>query len=99
MGFCQILNCSSWGEFNPGPYRFDMRPPLREVLMALKIQVEVFWVVAGYQRFGRSCCLHLQPEDGGSNFALCQNPEDPDWSTLYEAYIKDAVVTGNLHVK
>jgi hypothetical protein len=34
--------------------------------MAVKIQVEVFWVVmpcsvvAGYQRFGGPCCLHLQ---------------------------------------
>jgi len=36
-----------------------------EVFIAVKIQVEVFWVVSplscgvGYQHFGRPCCLHL----------------------------------------
>jgi len=36
-----------------------------EVLTAVKIQVEVFWVetpcsvVVGYRRFGVPCCLHL----------------------------------------
>jgi hypothetical protein len=39
-----------------------------EVYTAVKVQVEVFWVVipcstaVGYQRFGRPCCLHLQGE-------------------------------------
>jgi len=37
-----------------------------EVFTAVKIQVEVFWVVTscsvvvGYQRFGEPCCLHLE---------------------------------------
>jgi hypothetical protein len=37
-----------------------------EVLTAVIIQVEAFWivtpcsVVVGYQRFGELCCLHLQ---------------------------------------
>jgi len=37
-----------------------------KVFKTLKVQVEVFWVVtscsvvAGYQRFRGSCCLHLQ---------------------------------------
>jgi hypothetical protein len=39
-----------------------------EVFMAVKIQVEAFWVVTpcsvavGYQRFRGPCCLHLQGE-------------------------------------
>jgi hypothetical protein len=42
-----------------------------EVFSAVKIQVEVFWVVklcsdvVGYQCFGVSCCLLLQGEDEG----------------------------------
>jgi len=38
------------------------------VFIAVKIRVEIFWVVApcsvvvGYQRFGHPCCLHLQGE-------------------------------------
>jgi hypothetical protein len=41
-----------------------------EVFMAVKMQVEVFWVVmpcsyaAGYQCFRKPCCLHLYTEDG-----------------------------------
>jgi hypothetical protein len=40
--------------------------------MAMKIQVEVFWVVrpcsdmVGYQCFGGPCCLYLLGEDGGN---------------------------------
>jgi hypothetical protein len=40
-----------------------------------------FSVVVGYQRFGGSCCLHLQSEDGSFfriNIKLRHNPEDPD---------------------
>jgi hypothetical protein len=39
-----------------------------EVLTAVNIQVEVFWVVmpcsvvVGHQRFGGMCCLHLHGE-------------------------------------
>jgi len=42
------------------------------VFAAVKIQVEVFWVVTpcsvvvGNQRFGCPCCLHLHPQDEGS---------------------------------
>jgi hypothetical protein len=40
-----------------------------EVFTAVKIQIEVFYVVmprsvvTGYQRFGGLCCLHLQGDD------------------------------------
>jgi hypothetical protein len=40
-----------------------------QVFTAVKIHVEVFWVVTpcsvvvGYERFGRPCCLCLQGED------------------------------------
>jgi hypothetical protein len=43
-----------------------------EVFTAVKVQVEVFWVVTpysvviGYHRFRGQCCLHIHPEDGGS---------------------------------
>jgi hypothetical protein len=43
-----------------------------EVFMAVRIQVEIFWVmmlrsaVVRYQCFGGPYCLHLQLEDGGS---------------------------------
>jgi hypothetical protein len=43
-----------------------------KVLMVVKIQVEVFWVVTlcsvlvGYQHFGGPCYLCLQDEGGGS---------------------------------
>jgi hypothetical protein len=39
-----------------------------EVFTAVKIEVEVFWIVppcndmVGYKRFGRPCCLHLHGE-------------------------------------
>jgi hypothetical protein len=41
-----------------------------EVFTAVKMQVEVFWVVTsrsvvvGYQRFGGPCCLHLHGNEG-----------------------------------
>jgi hypothetical protein len=40
-----------------------------EVLTAVKIQAEFFWVVplcSVVVEFGGTCCLHLQGEDGGS---------------------------------
>jgi hypothetical protein len=33
-----------------------------EAFTAVMLQVQVFWVAVGYQRFGRPCCLHLQGE-------------------------------------
>jgi hypothetical protein len=43
-----------------------------QVFKAMKIQVQVFWVltlcskVVGYQRFGGSCCQHLQLDTNNS---------------------------------
>jgi hypothetical protein len=48
-----------------------------EVLTAVKVQVEVFWVVTpysvvvGYQRFEVSCYLHLQGEDSSQGLPCC----------------------------
>jgi hypothetical protein len=42
-----------------------------EVFMAVKVKVEVFWimmsynVMVGYHLFRGPCCLHLYPEDAG----------------------------------
>jgi hypothetical protein len=47
-----------------------------EILMVMKIQVEVFWAVtpcnaaAGYQCSGGLCCLQLHPEDKGTGILL-----------------------------
>jgi hypothetical protein len=52
-----------------------------EPLTAVKIQVEVFWVVTlccfviGYQRFRGSCCLHGSLKH---NTTRRNNPEDLD---------------------
>jgi len=47
-----------------------------EVSMAVKIQVEVFWIVTqhsviiGYQHFRGPCCLHLQGEVNDAGFSV-----------------------------
>jgi len=60
---------------------------LVKLSMAVKFQVDVFWVVmscsvaVGYQRFGGLCCLHLQGEEtlvSYRNTARRHNPEDLD---------------------
>jgi len=46
----------------------DLRNMIFEVSTVVNIQVEVYWVmttcsaVLGHQRFGGTCCLHLQGE-------------------------------------
>jgi len=58
----------------------------REVLMEVRIPVEVLWlmtpcsVVVGYQRFGGPCCLHLRRQRGPPNTIRCHNSEDLDFS-------------------
>jgi hypothetical protein len=66
-----------------------------DVLTAVKIQVEGFWVVTpcsavvGYKLFGGPCCLHLQQRTWISetllpscNTSRRHNPEDLDLNTL-----------------
>jgi hypothetical protein len=62
-----------------------------EVSAAVRIQVEVFWVVTpysivvGYQRFGGPCCFPLHPDDGGSmdlrNFGILPRRHSQKTST------------------
>jgi hypothetical protein len=55
---------------------FDSR---LEVFMAVNIQIKVFWIVTpcsdvvGYQRFGGSCCLHVQGEEKKRWYFLSQH--------------------------
>jgi len=61
-----------------------------DVFMAVKIQVEVFWVVmpcsvvVGHRRFGGPCCLHLQVLVNYHNSTRRQNPEDLDFLICYD---------------
>jgi hypothetical protein len=56
--------------------------------MAVKIQVEVLWVVTscsvevGYQRFGGPCCHHLQGEDPTTSLHGVITQKNWTWSSM-----------------
>jgi hypothetical protein len=68
-----------------------------EAVTAVMFQVKVFWVVVGYQRFERPCCLHLQREVAGVSMPFSSTPATSPWRWRQHGPLKCWYPTTILH--